>query len=120
MVLDALTLRRRLLTVLLLSAALTLMAQFSFRVGLCATGFSRFCSFSEQFHYCMFSIEIQSLTCSKNGFNGHAPFEVGVCLVEADADGVENVAARLSEGITDLRDRAGEFEFGQRIGDDGN
>lgn len=54
LVLDALTLRRRLLTVLLLSAALTLMAQFSFRVGLCVTGFSRYCSFSEHFYYCIF------------------------------------------------------------------
>ncbi len=66
MVLDALTLRRRLLAVLLFSAAPVLMAQFSFRVGLCATGFSRFCSFSEQFYYGTFYMQFQSLNCSKN------------------------------------------------------
>ena len=52
--------------ILLLSAAPALMAQFSFRVGLCVTGFSRSCSFSEQFYYGTFQGNFQSLNCSKN------------------------------------------------------
>ena len=47
LVLDALTLRRRLLTVLLLSAARMTVTQFSVRSGLCFTGFSQYRSLSE-------------------------------------------------------------------------
>ena len=94
------------------------MAQFSFRVGLCATGFSRFCSLSEHSYYGTFSRRFQSLTCSKNRLNRHAPFEARIGFVDAYADSIENIAARLGESAANLGDRAGQFEVRKRIRND--
>ena len=59
-----LTLRRRLLAVLLLSAVWRSWLSSALDPWLCVAGFSRFCSFSEQLYYCTRKCFFQSLRCS--------------------------------------------------------